>query len=108
MALFGSRWYQKKAQTGFFGALASFFRRLPFSPVAPWGAAASFFPASFGLDLDFEVGAAFLVFSAATLVAFATAFFSRFGAAFLAGVAAFGLVSFFSGYEAGWAVAASA
>ena len=32
MALLGSLWYQKKAQTGFFGALTSFFLRLPFSP----------------------------------------------------------------------------
>lgn len=45
MAFFGSLWYQKKAQTGFFGALTSFFLRLPFSPFsdAVWLSGYSFF-----------------------------------------------------------------
>ena len=34
MAFLGSLWYQKKAQTGFLGALTSFFLLLPFSAVS--------------------------------------------------------------------------
>lgn len=99
IALFGSLWYQKKAQTGFLGAFASFFLRLPFSPFS--GAGDSFLTSSF-LAFGFDLAAGFLsaagflasalVFATAAAFSFlSAAFFSRL-TGFLAGAAG----SFFS------------
>jgi len=54
MAFLGSLWYQKKAQTGFLGALTSFFLLLPFSAVSEAFLASD---SDFGFDLDLVLSA---------------------------------------------------